>query len=69
MTGKPYGIWVERTTPGAAIGSWATIVFGGALARYATMGDAEAAAARFRDRGHNATAKPFGAMAEDGDDQ
>jgi hypothetical protein len=63
---KPYGIWLERTTPGGEpVGSWATIYFGGRLARYATMAEAEEAAGRFRDKGHNATAKPFGNMEED----
>jgi hypothetical protein len=65
---KPYGIWIECTRSGGEpVGTWATIVFGGALARYATIVDAEAAVGRFRDLGHNATAKPFGEMAEDGD--
>jgi hypothetical protein len=67
---KPYGIWIQRTTPaGEPIGTWATITVGGPLARYATMVDAEAAAGRFRGLGHNAAARRFGEMAEGGDDQ
>jgi hypothetical protein len=66
MTAKPYGIWLERTTPsGEPVNSWATITRVGPLARYATAAEAEAAAGRFRALGHNATAKPFGEMAED----
>ena len=68
---QPYGIWLERTTPsGEPLGSWATIYFGGRLARYATMAEAEEAAGRFRDRGHNATARHFAPpMEEDGDEE
>jgi hypothetical protein len=68
MNAKPYGIWLEHRTPsGAPVACWATIYRGGALARYATMVEAGAAAGRFCDRGHDATAKPFGEMEEDGD--
>ena len=65
-TEKPYGIWLERRTPGGEpVVSWARVTRVGPLARYATAAEANEAAGRMRDLGHNATAKPFGDMEED----